>query len=131
MTTYTMNGHRHPTMQVQPEIIRGIVANQVAQIARARRRWQAPPEKFRCLENPDPQVQLQEALKQIEALLQTNTQLLETVFLLSQALGDAYPLSHESISIYKLDRDTLLLSYGLNDGEDDALHGEIRMHTSK
>lgn len=99
MTTYTMNGHRHSTTQIQPEILMGIVGNQVAQVTRTRWRLGTPPEKFSCLESPDPRVQIQEALKQIETLLHSNMQLLETVFLLSQALGDTSSLIHKNASI--------------------------------
>lgn len=99
MTTYTMNGHRHSTMRIQPEILMGVAGNQVAQITRARWRLRVPPEKFSCLESSEPRVQIQAALKQIEALLQKNTQLLETVFLLNQALSDAHILIHKNQSI--------------------------------
>lgn len=70
----------------------GIVENQVAQFTRARWRLGARPEQFSCLESADPRVQLQEALTQIENLLHENTQLLQNVLLLSQALNDAHSL---------------------------------------
>lgn len=93
MTTYTMNGHRHSTREIEPEIILGIARNQVAQSARARWQLRTLPERFRCLESADPKMQLQAALTQIEDLLQRNRKLLETVLLLSQALDDTYSIN--------------------------------------
>lgn len=127
MTTYTMNGHRHPTIQIQPEILIGIVGNQAAQFRRVQWRMRAMPEKFSCLENPNPQAQLQEALKQIEDLLQRNMELLETVFLLSQALSDAHSLVRKDDSIHRSDRDKLRLSHDFH-GYMKQLRGEIRAH---
>lgn len=127
MTTYTMNGHRHSTMQIQPEILMGIAVNQVARVSRARWRLRALPEKFRCLESPEPRVQLQAALKQIETLLQRNTLLLETIFLLGQALGDAHLLIHSDVSVGWTDRDKLLLSADFHRCME-QLCGEVRKH---
>jgi len=110
VTTYTMNGHRHSTRQIQPRIILGIAGNQVAQSTRAQWRLRTLPERFSCLESADPQVQLQAALTQIEDLLQKNTKLLETVLLLSQALDDAQSIIHTHESIGLSDRDRLRLS---------------------
>lgn len=126
MTTYTMNGHRHPTMQIQPEILMGMVGNQTARFKRVQSRLRTSPEKFSCLESPDPRIQLQEALKQIEALLQRNVQLLETVFLLSQALSDAHSLIRTDVSIRWSDRDRLRLSNDFNTYIE-QLCGEARM----
>lgn len=125
MTTYTMNGHRHSTTQIQPEILMGIVGNQVAQFTRAQWRLRTLPERFSCLESPEPQAQLQAALKQIEDLLRKNTQLLKTVFLLSQALGDAHSLIHNDGSTGWSDRDKLQLSHDFRGCE---LRGETRTH---
>lgn len=111
MTTYTMNGHRHSTNHVQPEIIMGIVGNQVARFTRARRRSGAMPERFSCLESSDPQIQLQEALTQIDKLLQNNTKLMETVLLLGQALNDAHALVQADGSIVQSDLSRLRLSH--------------------
>lgn len=121
-----MNGHKHSTMQIQPYILMGMVRNHVAQSMRARWRLQALPEQFICLESSEPRVQLQEALKQIESLLQRNLQLLETTFLLSQALCDAHSLIHKDGSIGWSDRDQLRL---LDDFHAymKRLHGEIQM----
>lgn len=126
MTTYTMNGHSHSTMQIQPEILMGIVGNQAAQFTRAQWRMRTQPEKFNCLENPDPGVQLQEALKQIETLLRRNVLLMETVFLLNQALGDAHALIHKDASIGQSDRDKLSLSHDYK-GYMERLHEEIKI----
>lgn len=109
MTTYTMNGHRHSTLQIQPEILAGIVGKQVAQYARARWRPGTRPEKFSCLESDDPKIQLQAALAQIENLLRENTQLLETVHLLSRALSDAHPSIQIDESIRPADPERLRL----------------------
>lgn len=114
-------------MQVQPEILMGIVGNQTAQFKRARRRLQALPERFSCLESPEPRIQLQEALKQIDTLLHRNMHLLETVFLLSEALSDAHSLIHNDASISWPDRDKLRLSDDFH-GYMKQLRGEIRTH---
>ena len=127
MTTYTLNGHRHSTMQLQPEILKGIVANQVAQCTRARWRLRALPEQFSCLESTEPRVQLQGALKQIEALLQRNSQLLETVCLLGRALGDAHSLIYKDASIRQSDRNKLRLSHDFHEYTQ-QLCSEIRTH---
>jgi len=111
MTTYTMNGHSHPTTQVQSEILMGMVGNQVAKLTRAQWQFRALPERFKCLESADPQIQLQTALNQIERLLHKNTQLLESVLLLSRALNDAHSLIDMNESISRLDRDKLKLSH--------------------
>lgn len=111
MTTYTMNGHKHSTSQVQPEIVMGIIGNQVARFTRARRHLEAMPERFSCLESPDPQIQLQEALTQIDQLLQKNTKLLETVLLLGQALKDAHALIKADGSVGQSDLGRLRLSH--------------------
>lgn len=110
MTTYTMNGHQHPTEQFQPEILMAMTGNLAAQLTRARGRLRALPEKYSCLDSPEPRIQLQEALKQIEALLQRNSQLLATVYLLGEALGDAHSLIHKDASICQSGRDKLQLS---------------------
>ncbi|WP_376694920.1 hypothetical protein [Wenzhouxiangella sp. EGI_FJ10305] len=107
MTTYTMNGHKHSTRQIQPEILMGIVGKQVAQFSRARWQSRAQPERFSCLASADPRIQLQTALTQIEDLLHKNAQLLETVLLLGQALNDAHSSIHADHSIDLLDRDKL------------------------
>lgn len=109
MTTYTMNGHRHSSTRIQPEILQGIVEKQVAQFTRARWRLQPRPE-FSCLESDDPQMQIQAALAQIEDLLQKNGQLLETVLLLNRALNDAYSLLHGHEGIDQPERDRAQLS---------------------
>lgn len=114
MTTYTMNGHKHSTTQVQPEILMGIVGNQVAQITRAQWRLEMRPEKFSCLEDSEPKAQMQAALKQIETLLQQNTQLLDTVFLLNQALSDVHTLIHNDAPDSQLNQDRLRLSHDLH-----------------
>ncbi|NDY96795.1 hypothetical protein [Wenzhouxiangella limi] len=101
MTTYTMNGHRHSSTKIQPEILQGIVGNQVAQVTRARWRLRPRPE-FSCLESANPQMQIQAALAQIEDLLQKNGQLLETLLLLSRALNDAYSLLNNNERIDRL-----------------------------
>ena len=93
MTTYTMNGHRHSTRQIQLEMILGIAKNQVAQSTRALWRLRTKPEKFSCLESAEPRVQLQAALKQIEGLLERNRELLEIVLLLSQTLDDTQQIA--------------------------------------
>lgn len=111
MTTYTMNGHKHSSRQVQPEILMGIVGKQVAQSTRARRRSGVQPERFSCLESADPQIQLQTALSQIEDLLHKNSQLLETVLLLGQALNDVHSLIHKDESVSQPDREKLRLSH--------------------
>ena len=111
MTTYTMNGHSHPTTQIQSEILMGMVGNQVAKLTRAQWQLRALPERFKCLESADPQIQLQTALNQIERLLHKNTQLLESVLLLSRALNDAHSLIDMNESISRLDRDKLKLSH--------------------
>lgn len=105
----------------------GIAVNQVARVSRARWRLRSLPEKYRCLESPEPRVQLQAALKQIEALLHRNMQLLETVFLLNQALGDAHSLIHNDSSIGWTDRDKLLLSADFYRCME-QLCGEVRKH---
>lgn len=110
MTTYTMNGHKLPTRQVQPEILEGAAWNQVAKITRAQWRLQSQPEKYSCLESPDPRDQLQAALKQIETLLQENTQLVKTVLLLDHALSDALSLIHADETIDRSEGRTLRLS---------------------
>ena len=110
MMSYTMNGHQHPSEQVQPEILVGMVGNLAAQFTRARGRLRALPEQFSCLDSPEPRVQLQNALKQIEVLLENNSQLLETVYLLGQALADAHALIHKDASICQSDLDKLQLS---------------------
>lgn len=111
MTTYTMNGHKHSTRQIQSEILMGIVGKEVAQFTRAR--WQSgtQPERFSCLESADPEIQLKEALTQIDNLLHRNTQLLETVLLLGQALNDAQSLTHTEKSIGLPNQDRLRLSH--------------------
>lgn len=114
MTTYTMNGHRHSTSELQPRILMGIVGNQVAQFARARWRLRALPEKFRCLESAEPEVQVQAALKQIESLLQKNAQLLETVFLLNQALTCAHSRFESDQSITRPTRGMLRIPHESN-----------------
>lgn len=114
MTSYTMNGHKHSTMRVEPEILLGIARNQIAKFKRARLLSPAMPEKFRCLESPDSKIQLQEALRQIDDLLNRNMQLLETVFLLGQALGDPRPLIYQDQSISRLDQDKLRLSHDVH-----------------
>lgn len=124
MTTYTMNGHRHSTQQIQPEILLGIVGNQVAQFTRARWRSETRPERFSCLESADPQIQLQTALAQIDDLLQKNTKLLETVLLLSQTLNDAHSLIQTDESIGQSDRDKLRLSHDFH-GCMKHLRGEL------
>lgn len=126
MTTYTMNGHKHSITQVQPEILMGMAGNQIAQITRAQWRLQAKPEKFSCLEDSEPQNQMQAALKQIETLLQQNTQLLETVFLLNQALNDVHSLIHNDEPDSPLDQDRLQLSHDLH-GCIERLHGEKKV----
>lgn len=99
MNTYTMNGHRHSTAQIQPEILKGIVGNQFARFTKSRWRLRAQPEKFSCLQSSDPELQIQAALKQIEALLQENRQLLETLFALSQSVNSAHSFAHKTKSI--------------------------------
>lgn len=126
MTTYTMNGHRHSTIKVQPEILMGIVENQAAQFTRERWRLRAQPEKFNCLENPEPRVQLQEALKQIDALVQRNMQLLDTVLLLSQALNDAHSLIYKDESIGWSERVKLRLSHDFH-GCMEQMRGAVQM----
>lgn len=111
MTTYTMNGHKHSTRQIQPEILMGIVGKQVAQFTRARWRSGTRPERFSCLESADPRIQLQTALSQIDDLLHKNSQLLETVLLLGQALNDAHSLIRTDESISQPDRERLRLSH--------------------
>lgn len=111
MTTYTMNGQQHPTMQIQPDILAGMAGNLAAQLRRSRRRLRALPEQFSCLDSPDPRVQLQEALKQIEFLLQENSQLVETVYLLGRALKNAHSLIHNDVSMGQSERDKLQLSH--------------------
>lgn len=128
MTTYTMNGHEHSTTQIQPEILMGIVGNQVAQITRAHWRLQARSEKFSCLEDSDPQAQMQAALKQIETLLQQNTQLLDTVFLLNQALNDVHSLIHNDAPDSRLNQDRLRLSHDLH-GCMERLHREKKVYS--
>lgn len=123
MTTYTMNGHRHPTSQVQPEIIMGIIGNQVARFTRARRRSGAMPERFSCLESSDPRIQLQAALSQIENLLGKNRNLLETVLLLGRALNDAHALIQENQTIGQPDPGRLRLSHDS--------HGHMQQWRSK
>lgn len=113
MMTYTMNGHQHPTEQFQPEILSGMAGNLAAQLTWARGRLRALPEQFSCLDSAEPRIQLQEALKQIEALLQRNSQLLETVYLLGQALGDAHSLLHTDASICRSEQEKLQLSCDL------------------
>lgn len=115
MTSYTMNGHRHSKAQIEPQILLGMVGNQAARIARAQWRLRATPEKFSCLDSSEPHIQLQTALKQIETLLQRNTQLLETVLLLGQALGDAHLLIHKDASIAASSRENLRLSQDFHD----------------
>lgn len=127
MTTYTMNGHRHSTAEVQPEILMGIVGNRVAQIARAQWRLQTRSEKFSCLDSADPQIQLQAALAQIETLLQRNAQLLETVFLLNQALNDTHSLIYNDESSDRQERDKLQLSHDFH-GCIEALSGELQLN---
>lgn len=128
MTTYTMNGHKHSTTLVQPEILMGIVGNQVAQITRAQWRLRERPAKFSCLKESEPQAQMQAALKQIESLLQQNTQLLRTVFVLNQALNDAHSLIQSDESNTRLDRDRLRLSHDLH-GCMDRLRREMQVHS--
>lgn len=111
MATYTMNGHRHSSASIQPEILLGIVGNHVAHATRARCRLRACPEKFNCLESPDPQMQIQAALAQIEELLNKNEQLLETVLLLSRALNDAVSFLNANERIERPERKTLKLSH--------------------
>lgn len=125
MTTYTMNGHGDPTMQVQPDVLMGIVGNQAAQFKRARWRLRTQPEKYSCLDSSEPRVQLQEALRQIDDLLNRNMQLLETVFLLGQALGDAHALIYKDRSISRSDQDKLRLSHDVH-GYIKQLDTEIR-----
>lgn len=125
MTSYTMNGHSHPTMQIQPEILMGIVGNQAARFTRAQWRMKTQREKFECLGSPEPQVQHQEALQQIEALLRRNLLLMETVFLLSQALSDAHALIQKDAAIGQLDRNKLSLSQDFH-GYMERLREEIR-----
>lgn len=129
MTTYTMNGHGDPAMQVQPEILMGIVGNQAAQFKRARWRLRTQPEKYSCLDSSEPRVQLQGALKQIDELLKRNMQLLETVFMLGKALGDAHALIYEDQSIRQVDQDKLRLSHDVH-GYIKQLDAEIRQQMS-
>lgn len=89
MVSYTMNGHEHSTVQARSGVRVASVGSRIA-------RRQSPdwvvrplPERFRCLASPDPGVQLQDALNQIEALLERNTTLLKVVFQLGQALSEA------------------------------------------
>lgn len=129
MTTYTMNGHKHSTRQMQTEILMGIVGNEVAQLTRAR--WRSgTPERFSCLESADPEIQLQAALAQIENLLHKNTQLLETALLLGQALNDAHALIQTDESIGRLDRDRLELSHDFH-GYMKQLRGELKSNGQK
>ncbi len=130
MTTYTMNGHGDPARQVQPEILMGIVGNQAAQFKRTRWRLRTQPEKYSCLESPEPRVQLQGALKQIDELLKRNMQLLEVVFMLGKALGDAHALIYEDQSISQADQDKLRLSHDVH-GYIKQLDAEIRQQMSR
>ena len=105
-------------METQPEILMGIVGNQVAHFTRARWRLQEGPERFRCLESADPKVQLQAALAQIETLLKRNRELIETVVLLSQALDEAHSLNRMDQPVSQADRNRgqwLQLAYDVND----------------
>lgn len=130
MTTYTMNGHQHSTRQIQPEILMGIARNQVARLTRARSRAGASPERFSCLESADPRIQLQEALTQIESLLERNTQLLETVLLLGQALNEAHSLLHRDGSNGLLIQSRLQLSHEQH-GQVKELPGDARAETTR
>jgi len=115
MTTYTMNGHRHSTLQVQTEILSGMARNQAAHRARKLWRAQPQPEKFNCLDSPDPGIQLQTALKQINNLSHRQRQLIDLVLLLDQALRDAQSMIAQETPIHRADLNKLRTSDDFHD----------------
>lgn len=110
MTTHTMNGHNFLASQAQPGILRGPAWIQLAKTTRAQWRLQKQPEKYSCLESPDPRDQLQAALKQIESLLQENAQLIRTALVLEHALSDALSILHKNGSNDRSEENLLTLT---------------------
>lgn len=109
MTTYTMNGHSQSATKMAVGGFVGLADDQAKRSRPPRLSAAALPERFSCLESPEPRAQLQAALKRIDTLLQENAALRDTVFLLSQSLSAPHSLIHKDESACRPDRVRLRL----------------------
>lgn len=104
MTTYTMTDHKNTAQEPPSRDLVRMEGQQAVRSGKAPPSSEPLPEKYRCLQDPEPQAQLQAALRQIETLLHENAQLRKTVLLFSRSMNDADLLSLEDQSISRADR---------------------------